>query len=245
MPITFTATASDAKRCGVNYAWSFGGAGTGTGASVTRMFANLGHLAVHVRAVGCGRTVSGSADVWVVAHPCADAEPFDLHWTVRDPNGLPMDPEWRWQCDYAARASGAAASGYLDPNVYCKKFAQTTPAHVLEVGSGCSREIAQAPDEPTDPLWSTICHFKSAFPFLDGDGTVHGHVNWQAVMYKGTVTFQEVQKDFPSGLGDGDADLNLVPSTDRVLRARSPEGVSPKRQLVRQHMGHSAGASAR
>jgi hypothetical protein len=227
--VTFTATASDAKRCTVSYTWDFGADGTATGVTVTRSFVTLGHRRLHVTATGCGSTASGASDIWVVAKPCRDGRPFDLFWTTPDPNGLPLDPEWRWQCDYTAPASGSTASGYFDPNSYCRHFS-LTPTKAFVVGPGCSSEI-QGIDVPTDALWWTICHFITTPPWgLENDNTVHGHVNWrpEAVTYQGTVSLQGVQQDFPSGFGDGDADLNLIPSaaSNQQLDSPSPPGVT-------------------
>jgi hypothetical protein len=106
----------------------------------------------------------------------------------------------------------------------------------VSVGNECSSQI-EGTDAPDDPLWNTICHIDATPPYgLDSDTTVHGHVNLRgspasdAVTYGGMVQFTGLQQDFPYGFGDGDADLQLTPSSSGAEQTgtRTPPGTTPE-----------------
>jgi hypothetical protein len=232
--VSFTVETSLLHNCKATYAWDFNGTGTFESASarVTRAFSTPGHRVVSVRVKDCVESVVGATNVWVLTSKLkcpTKLKPFDLWSVARDLNGLPLNPEWRWQCDYPGfppmnSPAGAFPAGatypdaFPDQNVTCNQFRLDADGK-LDVGSHCSTQDPRV-DVPTDPVWYAICHFTSEPPYQEGNGTVHGHVNWRDVTYTGGIAVQQIQSDFP--FGDGDVDLDMTTESTGVYQPLTP-----------------------
>lgn len=179
---------------------------------------------------------------------CPETLPFNVLFGARDANGLPLNPEWAWQCDYQPPAghflsltSPIAAdfsapegplrlnvSEYADPYELCKKFAyQNEDRTHLDIGPYCSSEISEwDAAQPGTWGWYEICHIELAFPpSWEEDNSVHGHVNFIPVTYTGRMQV----KDF-GGLGsDGDTNFKLYPDPSTAVQLGIPTipGLTP------------------
>jgi hypothetical protein len=158
---------------------------------------------------------------------CGTTKPFNLVFGARDLNGLPLNPEWAWQCDYRASVKTRLAE-YPNPYDICKGFTYNHTRTALEIGTGCSSQVSEW-DVPAESNWLyyDICHAKESFPFfpLEKDSFVHGHVNWFPVTYTGRVALENVGDLF----SDGDTNLSLYPDASSApqFSARTVSGLTP------------------
>jgi hypothetical protein len=159
------------------------------------------------QSIGVVRTIV----VQQVPSQCTNAKPFDLLWGSTDANGLPLNPEWNWQCAY--EGDGGYVFGYPDPYYMCNQFKYgRNPPLNLAIGPNCAnfggeRGITGI-DVPTDFPFYTVCHTEAWYkPGLEPDTYVHGHVNWRPVTFTGAAAYNP-----PDALiTDGDSDLKLYP----------------------------------
>jgi hypothetical protein len=224
----------------VSFSWDLDGDRTydARGRTVAVRFSAIGSHLVLLRALARnGRPVTDEhgrpivsrqkVPVLAAASPCLPTQPFNLLFGARDANGLPLNPEWAWQCDHHSPRTPRVAE-YPNPYLICDGFKYNTAGPGLLTGPGCSSEISEW-DVPSrsDWLYYTICHAKETFPFLplEGDTFVHGHVNWLPVTYTGRMALKDIGDLF----SDGDTNLSLYPdgSTAPQLSARTVPGLTP------------------
>lgn len=178
---------------------------------------------------------------------CPETLPFNVLSGARDPNGLPLNPEWGWQCEYRPSAgpfapltspigrdfpapedpSRSRVSEYPDPYELCNKFSYGNGEQTqLDTGPKCSSQISEVDAAQLDTWgWYEICHLKPSFPFWEEDEYVHGHVNFLPVTYTGRM-----QVEGFGGLGnDGDTNFKLYPdpSTAPQLGIPTTPGLTP------------------
>lgn len=229
--VTFTAKSSEGSGCPANYVWDLNGDGffdDAAGKRASYVFRGHRRHVVAAEFADCPKSVPGAVNVWTSPKPrpaaCPAGKPFDLvttsatHQRVQDANGLPLDPEWHWQCNYAGfRVGDPYPETYGDPNRACNDFAWDERTSTFTPGSNCASHLKiDAPRRRNNALWYRICHFSTdAGPtFQDNTPTLHGHVNWRPVTFRGAVKLERIQQDFP--LGDGDVDMNLVPGATQT-----------------------------
>jgi hypothetical protein len=150
-----------------------------------------------------------------VEHHCVRHLPFDLVFSALDANGLPLNPEWAWQCAFHHTGALRIAE-YPDPHAICQEF-KYAEAQGIVIGPGCTEQISELdiPDESV-PQWYFICHLHESPPWLplETDLYVHGHVDWRPVTVTGRVSFES-----PGGaLSDRDTNLALVPGSPSLAQ---------------------------
>jgi PKD repeat protein len=233
-PVRFQAGLKEVSPSTVQ--WDFTGSGSysSQGLMPTHVFLNPGSYNVSVRGVTfAGHTLLTTRTVTVVPAiivpaECENRNPFEVLFDKRDPNRLPLNPEWAWQCKY----KGPNALGsYPNPAVDCHEFPYGNGG--LVVGPKCTNEPLSW-DAPHDLRWYTVCHWQwihglFGIPIgfaIESDSTVHGHVNWYPVTYEGVLEFQ----DFSDSFGE-DNDSNFIffpglPSAPQLYEQTTP-GLTP------------------
>jgi hypothetical protein len=132
--------------------------------------------------------------------------PFDLWWNQVDENLLPFNPDWwvhhRSLTDREPVIANSNSGG-------CDTFRESKYDHLI-LGKD-SRCTMWDPDIDEANLGSLFCHAER--PFAD---SVHGHVNWGIVTYRGLIHFDVANTGHGTGNppGDGDYDWWLSPIDD-------------------------------
>ncbi len=166
-----------------------------------------------------------------VNSPCS-LRPMDLWWTKQDVNGLPLNPVWVAQLD--CRPGHANPPPVLDDAAHVPDASALCGFH----NEGDNFKVNNPPcvswhpdvDETHAPL-SFICHRDHPA------GTVHGHINWGAATYTGSLYFTDFQK---VPFLDGDYDLEFVPNEPRYAGLTSGNfdpTISSRKGLVLEAKG--------
>jgi hypothetical protein len=161
-----------------------------------------------------------SGNAWLqirIVHPNAAAyasirisdprAPFDLWWDRVDDNLLPFNPDW-WthHHDLSDRKEPVIPNSNSGG---CDTFRESRYDHlILGKDPKCT---TWDPDVDEANLRSLFCHAER--PFAD---SVHGHVNWGIVTYRGLIYFDvaNIGKGAGNPPGDGDYDWWLSPIDD-------------------------------
>jgi FG-GAP-like repeat len=139
---------------------------------------------------------------------------FNLEWTGTDPNGFPLNPQWRWQL-YNPPPNTSVTAQSKTPDAETCHFFSAAPGGAdisfVPSFSDCTDQTNQV-NQPWG--WNAVvCAAGTVFGFP-------GHVNWRTATFHGAFSFGD------HNLGDDDYDNSLyVPGYPAMMNGRDSQHV--------------------
>lgn len=144
--------------------------------------------------------------------------PFDLVATQFDPTGVPMNPKWGWE---QSAPTHHPTQPHPDPGTLCAGFPyvnSSDPSLGVTFGSPpCTQQSPSVNPPSPGSLNSYLCA-GAAEP-----GHLHGHVNWWANTFSGTLQWDD-HTDWTQK-GDDDYNFKLTPATESGLTTQNPQTI--------------------
>ena len=140
--------------------------------------------------------------------------PLDLVWKSTDPNGIPLNPDWRAH-SVPAMVEGnhvdvAKACPQCVPSAQCTRTCQSGPT-----SAACQACL------PKEACWRQC----TTFPVTSDGGLFCGasHINWRSATYEGRLEFDDYSaRGFISSIfEDDDYTFNMTPPDGEGLAGRS------------------------